>query len=186
MKIVAQYSHKAGREYLEKNRLDELKEIEKIITSVKASAFKTKVSEEKTMMGKALYSPKELNAEFKRQLEANGWKPHRLRVTTTIPEIGQTHEGFREIDGVKNGVGVEIQFGKYAFMIYNGLAKMTIFANQKVIDSGIEIVPMLSLAREMSTGVSYYEQMKTDLEYRGESDIDIPVLIIGVNDEERG
>jgi len=60
-------------------------------------------------------------------------------------------------------------------------AKMTIFANQGIIDSGIEIVPMLSLANEMSTGVSYFEQIKTDLEYRGVSNIDIPVLVIGVD-----
>jgi hypothetical protein len=69
--------------------------------------------------------------------------------------------------------------------VYNILAKMTIFANQKIIDSGIEVVPMLSLAREMSTGVSYFEQIKADLEYRGEGDIDIPVLVLGVDEERK-
>jgi len=98
-----------------------------------------------------------------------------------IPELKATHKGFREIDMVKNKVGVEVQFGKYAFMVYNVAAKMTIFNKQNIIDCGIEIVPMLSLAREMSTGVSYFEQMKTDLEYRGVSNIDIPVLIMGVD-----
>jgi hypothetical protein len=34
----------------------------------------------------------------------------------------------------------------------------------------------------MSTGVSYFEQMKSDLEMRGVADIDIPVLILGVDD----
>lgn len=47
--------------------------------------------------------------------------------------------------------------------------------------NGVEIVPMLSLSNSMSTGVSYFEQMKSDLEYRGESDIDIPMLVLGID-----
>ena len=85
-------------------------------------------------------------------------------MVTQVPEIGETHHGFREMDFTKNQLGVEVQLGKYAFMVYNVLAKMTIFAKQSFIDSGIEIVPMLTLANGMSTGVSYFEQMKSDLE----------------------
>ena len=102
-------------------------------------------------------------------------------MVTHVPETDQTHRGFREMDFVKNQLGVEVQLGKYAFMVYNVLAKMTIFARKGTIDSGIEIVPMLSLASNMSSGVSYFEQMKSDLEYRGEGDIDIPVLVLGID-----
>lgn len=84
------------------------------------------------------------------------------------------------MDFVKNRVGVEVQFGKYAFMVYNVCAKMTIFRNEGVIDVGIEIVPLKELALEMSSGVSYFEQFVWDLEHRGVSNIDIPVLILGV------
>jgi len=133
------------------------------------------------MKGKMLYSPIDLNKRFFELLKERGWKTVRIKVKTFIPEIGESHEGFREMDKVKNNVGVEIQFGKYAFMVYNVSAKMTIFAKQGIIDSGVEIVPMLSMANEMSSGVSYFEQMKTDLEMRGEADIDIPVLIIGLD-----
>ena len=66
-------------------------------------------------------------------------------------------------------------------MVYNVAAKMTIFKKQGLIDAGIEIVPMHSLGEEMSSGVSHFEQMKTDLEMRGESDIDVPALIIGID-----
>ena len=87
---------------------------------------------------------------------------------------------FREIDFVKNRIGVEVQFGKYAFMVYNVCAKMTIFHKLDVIDVGVEIVPLKAFANEMSTGVSYFEQFLWDLEHRGVADIDIPVLILGV------
>ena len=57
----------------------------------------------------------------------------------------------------------------------------TIFKNLGVIDAGIEIVPIAQLAAEMSTGVSYFEQFVWDLQTRGVADIDIPVLILGID-----
>ena len=65
-------------------------------------------------------------------------------------------------------------------MVYNVCAKMTIFHNLNVINAGIEIVPVKSFADEMSTGVSYFEQFVWDLEARGVSNIDIPVLVLGI------
>jgi hypothetical protein len=181
MEIIAEFSFKDGKEFLEKNHGNELKAIREVISLVDASSCRTKKSREKTMQGKMLYSPIDLNKRFFELFEERGWKPVRISVETMIPETGEKHKGFREMDEVKNMVGVEVQFGKYAFMVYNVAAKMTIFSNQGIIDSGVEIVPMLSLASEMSTGVSYFEQMKTDLEMRGESNIDIPALILGID-----
>ena len=66
-------------------------------------------------------------------------------------------------------------------MVYNVCAKMTIFHNLGVIDTGIEIVPIKQFADGMSTGVSYFEQFAWDLETRGVSNIDIPVLILGID-----
>jgi hypothetical protein len=182
MEVVAEFSFKNGKEFIEKNHQAELQEVKEIISLVDATSCMTKISKEKTMVGKELYSPIALNRYFKKLFEQRGWRTWKIRVKTDIPEINREHKGTREIDMVKNKLGVEVQFGKYAFMVYNVAAKMTIFSKQGIIDSGIEIVPMSSLARRhMSTGVSTFEQMKTDLEYRGEADIDIPVLIIGVD-----
>jgi hypothetical protein len=60
-------------------------------------------------------------------------------------------------------------------------AKMTIFKNLGHIDAGIEIVPVKSFADEMSSGVSYFEQFVWDLKNRGVADIDIPVMILGID-----
>lgn len=78
-------------------------------------------------------------------------------------------------------LGVEVQFGKYAFMVYNVCAKMTIFSKLGHIDCGVEIVPVKAFAEEMSSGVSYFEQFVWDLESRGVADIDVPVLILGID-----
>lgn len=148
---------------------------------MKAENFRTKRSKEKTMKGKYLYAPKKLNKAFHHFFRQHGWSPVRIKMQTEISEINKIHTGFREMDMVKNRLGVEVQFGKYSFMVYNVAAKMTIFRKARIINAGIEIVPMRSLSGEMSTGVSYFEQIKSDLEYRGVSNIDTPVLILGID-----
>lgn len=181
MEIIAEYSFNNGKEFIEKNHKKEFEQLKQIIKNVDATQCKTKVSEEKTMKGDMLYNPSQMNGIFKKLLSDDKWEVIRIKTKTTVPETGESHKGYREMDAVKNKLGVEVQFGKYAFMVYNVAAKMTIFHKQGIIDAGIEVVPMHSLAYEMSTGVSHYEQIKTDLEMRGVSDIDIPVLVIGID-----
>lgn len=185
MRIYARYSHKNGEAYIRKEFPSELSEVETVIARVDASTTLSKISEEKTMKGLTLYAPITLNNLFRKEFGSLGWRKRRLDVFTSLTTAdGKSinHSGYREMDFVKNRLGVEVQFGKYAFMVYNVSAKMTIFHNKKIIDAGIEIVGMRSMTEKMSTGVSYFEQVKTDLEMRGVADIDIPVLIIGVTD----
>ena len=181
MKIIAEYSFKNGKAIIENEFADLLLEIKDVISEVDASKCKTKISKEKTMKGKVLYAPKKLNLAFKLAFERRKWTPMKLSFTTRVPEIGKPHRGYREMDAVKGSLGAEVQFGKYAFMAYDILAKMVIFSKLGHIRAGVEIVPMGSLMREMSTGVSSFEQIKTDLEQRGHGEIDIPVLVYGID-----
>lgn len=146
------------------------------------------------MMGRMLFSPMELNKAFKREFskpENGGWSNHKVLCDYKYGEYTQDYiksqssrgQPFRDMDFVKPNtkLGIEVQFGKYAFMVYNVCAKMTIFSNMGVIDTGIEIVPVKNFADEMSTGVSYFEQFAWDLQHRGTSNIDVPVLILGID-----
>lgn len=187
MRLAARYSFKNGYEEITARYPDLLGEVVEAIRAIDAESARTKVSEEKTMPGQVLYSPVALNAAFKAQLYPRGWK--NLKVPCDYPTEyyleDYTHDApikgaFRDMDFVKDRLGVEVQFGKYSFMVYNVCAKMTIFHNLDHIDCGIEIVPVKSLALEMSSGVSYFEQFVWDLGQRGVADIDIPVLILGV------
>lgn len=65
-------------------------------------------------------------------------------------------------------------------MGYDIFSKMIIFKNLKYIECGIEIVPGHELVKEMSTGVSSFDQLLVDFNHRGESNIDIPVLVLGI------
>ncbi|RLE67573.1 MAG: restriction endonuclease [Thermoprotei archaeon] len=183
MIVVAQYSHKNGLSFIRRRHPNEYREILDVIDAVKACALPKKVSKEKGMEGRLLHSPEALNKAFENEFRRRGWEKRRIRLSVNIQQTGQTYEADREMDYVKNGVGVEVQFGKYSFMVYNICAKMTIFSNHKVIDCGVEIVPMKSMADNMSSGVSYYEMVVADLTHRGVADIDIPVLVIGIDAE---
>jgi hypothetical protein len=187
VRIVGVYSFKGGREVIETQYSAELREITEVIASVDSKEHKTKISQEKTMPGRLLYKPGSLNRAFKREFSKRDWLTYRIfseystnYYTTDYIKPDAVRGAFREIDFVKNRVGVEVQFGKYAFMVYNVCAKMTIFHNEGLIDVGVEIVPIKELANEMSTGVSYFEQFVWDLQHRGVADIDIPVLILGI------
>jgi len=186
--VAARYSFAGGVKAVESRYPKLLKEIYDAIDSVDARQHKTKESKEKTMPGQMLYSPPKLNDAFKEYLYPRGWKSVRVGcdyATTHYLEdykIRRPNRGaFREMDFVRDGLGVEVQFGKYSFMVYNVAAKMTIFRNLKHIKCGIEIVPVKAFSEDMSSGVSYFEQFVWDLETRGVSNIDIPVMILGID-----
>ena len=187
MKIAGVYSFNGGKEAIEANFSVELSEVKQIVASVDGAQYKTKTSHEKTMPGKKLYSPRALNKAFKDEFEVRSWKKHKVFCTYPIDYYASDYipsalskGAYREMDFVKNRVGVEVQLGKYTFMVYNVCAKMTIFHNMDLIDVGVEIVPIKSFADDMSSGVSYFEQFVWDLQHRGIADIDIPVLILGI------
>jgi len=187
MKIASVYSFNNGLEVVQSRYEFHLAEVEQILGLIDTEQFRTKTSREKTMPGRKLYSPKAMNDAISAEFLARGWRKH--KVPCDYPKefyvagyepTSSSKGAFREMDFIRDNLGVEVQFGKYAFMVYNVCAKMTIFHNMGIIDTGIEIVPLKSLADGMSTGVSYFEQFVWDLQHRGISNIDIPVLILGV------
>jgi len=190
MKIVNTYSFKGGEKFLKVKHPKELREIQDAIKAIDATLCLTKESKEKTKKGQVLFSPVDMNNYLKLICYQKGWttKAEEGKKKKFIEPRHKFTEGRSlEMDGVKNKVGLEIQFGKYAFMVYDILSKMVIFKNLGYINCGIEIVPSKELVRFMSTGVSYFEQLLIDLKNRGEANLDIPVFIIsiGLTDEEK-
>jgi hypothetical protein len=167
------YSHKDGERYIIKHHQKELDEIISAIDQINVEIIFQKKTLEKTKSG-TLFSPKKLNASIYNYLEPLGWDSKNRRIKHTRKE-------FREIDGLKNRVGLELQFGKYAFMGYDILLKMPIFHKKGIIDCGVEVVVMPSMIKYMSTGIGSFTQITSDLRERGVSDLDIPTIIIGID-----
>jgi hypothetical protein len=201
MKIAEIYSHLNGLEYLLVHKKKLWEELKKVVSSVDAGKCKTKVSKEKTKRGKTLYSPIEMNEEFKKLLGQKNWKESRvnywvtkndklIRKTLTMDQEDQKREieatgekpimSYNQTDFVKDRVAVEVQFGKYAFVAYDLFVKHLAFYVGDTIDVGIEILPMKSLQKNMSTGPSYYEGELYNVARQGRGVPAVPIVLIGI------
>ncbi|MCB9294047.1 MAG: restriction endonuclease [Lewinellaceae bacterium] len=201
MKIGSQYSHLNGFEWIQYHQKDIWEEIEEIIQGIDANQFRTKISKEKTMKGKKLFSPSDLNKKFKEEFEARNWHESRTSYWVTdeynlisrimsLPEeeqkeqiesVGKTPiRSYNQTDFVKNRVAVEIQFGKYSFIAYDLFVKHMAFFVGNSIDVGVEILPMKSMQAEMSSGPGYYEGALYDLARQGRGVPAVPLVLIGI------
>ena len=180
MDIVYTYSHLGGEEILLVRYPKLYKEVISIIKSID-NPGKNKISEEKTMQGEQLYSPTELNTLFKERFNKLSWHELKDSYDIKIPNYPHIVKGaFKQCDFFKEGILIEVQFGKYAFMFYD-LAKFQYFYNQGKIKVGVEIVPCHFLQSQMSSGVSYGEQLVYDLERLSKNFPSVPVMIILVD-----
>ncbi len=162
MKKVYEYSHLGGAEILAVRYPEISADIDAAIAGV-GGVSPTKVSREKTMRGRLLYSPKVLNARFHQEFEARGFREIRDTFDISLPGYDLVvRHAFKQVDFARDSVLVEVQFGKYAFMFYD-LAKFQYFFNEADAEVGVEIVPCWALHRRMSTGVSYGEQLVHDV-----------------------
>lgn len=201
MKIAAQYSHQNGFEFLHFHHPNLWEEIVDAINAVDATKCKTKVSKEKTMMGKSLYSPPAMNKLFEKEFVSRTWSSRRvnywvtdeaqlIRKTLTLEpkeqkklilEAGRpAYASHNQTDFVKNRCAVEVQFGKYFSVAYDLFVKHLAFYVGDVIDVGIEIVPMKLLHDEMSSGVPWYEGELYNLIREGRGVPAVPLVLIGV------
>ncbi|MCL5985118.1 MAG: BstYI [Actinobacteria bacterium] len=182
MRVVYEYSHLGGAEILQTHYPDCEQEIYEAIKEVIAERIK--ISKEKTMQGKELYSPKHMNSQFHQAFLARGYRELKDIYTITLPNSKVAIPGaFKQIDFVKDKVLVEVQFGKYAFMFYD-MAKFQYFFNENKADVGIEIVPCHALHKQMSTGVSYGEQLVYDIERLKRHFPAVPVKVILIDVDE--
>lgn len=179
MKVVYEYSHLGGSEILQVRYPKFNQQIYDVIKQVKSP--KTKISKEKTMVGRALYSPTDMNKQFKEAFNKRGFNELKDSYTITVPNSDIEIKGaFKQIDFVKEKVLVEVQFGKYAFMFYD-MAKFQYFFNENKAEVGVEIVPSHALQSEMSSGVSYGEQLVYDIERLKRHFPAVPVKVILVD-----
>ncbi len=178
MKIACEYSHLGGAEILKVHYPEQEQEIYDVIEEVVCD--KTKVSREKTMKGRMLYAPKLMNELFDKSFRDRGYK--KLRMGHDVPTCngGKIVKAYKEVDFVKDKVLVEVQFGKYAFMFYD-MAKFQYFFSENHAAVGVEIVPCYDLHRDMSTGVSYGEQLIVDIERIKRNFPVVPIKIILVS-----
>ncbi|CAN5459813.1 hypothetical protein BH11BAC2_BH11BAC2_16080 [soil metagenome] len=201
MKIGAMYSHLNGFEWIQYHQKPMWGEIEKVIKNISAKKYLTKVSAEKTMLGRKLFSPTALNAKMKNDFGKLGWHESRTNYWVTddydlitktmhlsesdqkalIIKNGKTPiKSYNQTDFVKNRIAVEVQLGKYSFIAYDLFVKHLAFYVGNTIDVGVEILPMKCMQAEMSSGPGYYEGALYDLARQGRGVPAVPLVLIGI------
>ena len=201
MQIKAEYSHLNGKEYLLVHHRELWDEVLGVIESVDAASCKNKESREKTMLGKMLFDPREMNEEFRNGFGELGWSERRSNFWLTsdqkllrsihqlsaqeqksqIEQAGYTPIlSYNQTDFVKDRIAVEVQFGKYAFVAHDLFVKHLSFYVSDIIDVGIEILPMKEMERDMSSGVPYYERDLLNVLRQGRGVPAVPLVLLGV------
>lgn len=77
MRLAAHYSHLNGLEFLQVHQPGLWNEIREILAAVDAAKCKTKVSKERRMKGRALYSPIDMNDAMAQGFRAREWSERR-------------------------------------------------------------------------------------------------------------
>lgn len=201
MKIGEIYSHLNGLEFLEARKQQQWKQIKSVIAKVDASKCRGKISKEQRMKGKVLYGPKLLNAAFKKEFSQLGWKSQQAsyyvssseKLNRQIVELSPKEQklqiekaglvprrSYNQTDFVKDRIAVEVQFGKYSFIAYDLFVKHMAFFVSGAIDVGIEVIPMKSLQKDMSSGPGYFENELFNLVRQGRGVPPVPLVVIGL------
>jgi hypothetical protein len=201
MRLVEYYSHLNGLEHILVHKKKLWKEIQEVISAVDAEQCRTKASQEARKQGRMLYSPIDINAAFKRELQSRHWSEKRtdyfvtsnadlIRRTVNLTPEQQEAEirkaglvpigTYNQTDFVKDRIQVEVQLAKYTFVAFDMFVKHMMFFIGQVMDVGVEIVPMKSLEQEMSSGVPYYERALYHLLAQGRSTPAVPLVLIGI------
>lgn len=147
------------------------------IASMDAEACRDKTSEEKTMYGDRIMSPKQMNAHIKACFKARKYFSRRVNTfnpddpdaqirARDLPYEQQAEffaklntpvkKGFMECDFLGKNNAVEAQFGKYPF-VEEDREKLFESMDLGLATTGAIIIPMKSLLSEMSTGPSNWQ-----------------------------
>ncbi len=179
MRIIERYSHMGGAEVLESHHQTAWGDIERAIAAVDPVDVKTKKSREKGRESVMLYSPKDMNKVIEDSLHADGWEKLVESSDMLLDSDPRSGQSKREVDFVKDRVGVEVQFGKYAFIAYD-FVKFLAFYEEQIINVGVEIMAMHSLQREMSSGVGDWESAMRVLKTRPRGHPPMPLVLVGI------
>lgn len=136
-----------------------------------------KASDQKGIVGRAIFDPVGTNAYFKARLERLGWTAN-----SPIPEI------FRflgtGVDFENNGILTEIQFSNYPFLL-NNLIRSELFFKSKTAFSGHRTQLVYIVTKEgplpASNSTLYYEQAERQLSAMERFHLfTVPIRLVGL------
>lgn len=148
-----------------------------LAAALTASPVHLKASDQARKIGAPIWDAVGNNAAIKKKLIRLDWRPN-IPISAPFKFLGT------DVDFVKNGVVIEIQFSNYPFLLNNLLRCELFFKSGTALDeSHIEVGVIVAKARmfDASNSTLYYEQARDQLSALADNDIfDVPLRLIGL------
>ena len=166
------HSHLFGKEILDSKYPHIVGEILEILATTSIME-PSKVSKEKGRRGQVVYAGPDFNKPLGREFKQRGWAARKV--------FYQNQKRYYiDVDFYKERIGLEIQMGKYAFVLHD-LYKFQYLFGLDQLDVGVEIVPAASLQRRMYSGPATFESVMTAVCSHARNEPPIPLWFIGID-----
>lgn len=182
MRVVERYSHLNGEEFLLVCRPRLWQEVIDVIESVDTEA----------------HSSQSMAAAFATEFKALGWRDRHAwvpRVSNDVPNGAQGLDvGVRgrveqagaasptddQSEFAKDRVAVEIQFGKFPFVLHDLFGSPLALFVLDLIDVGVEVLPVKALEAKMASGGPCFERSRSEIVRNGRGVPAVPLVLLGV------
>lgn len=147
-------------------------ELEYTLRIVTTAQLHRRESKEVKRLGTSIICPRSLNSLICTSLVEKGWR-------SQVP----VNHGKMTVDFAKNGVLVEVQFGKYAYCAENIFAKFPLaMRNSSLAEVCVIVVPTNKMAAQMSTGIGTFEQVMRNYVTPLETQINYNLVMLGIEE----
>lgn len=182
MRVIERYSHLNGEEFLLVHRPGLWQEVIDVVESVDAEA----------------YSSRSMAAAFATGFKALGWRHRRAWAPSVSNDVPNQTQGLDvgvrgrveqadaaspadgQSDFAKDRVAVEIQFGRFPFVLHDLFGSPLALFVMDLIDVGVEVLPVKELEAKMALGGPCFERSRSEIVRSGRSVPAVPLVLLGV------
>ena len=182
MRVVERYSHLNGVEFLLVRRPRLWQEVIDVIESIDVEEYKATASDQKSRQRRTLYSPGSMAAAIATEFKASGWRD-RLASAPSNDVRGQAGAAGLTDDQsgfAKDRVALEIQFGKFPFVLHDLFGSPLALFVLDLIDVGVEVLPVKALEAKMASGGPCFERSRSEIVRSGRGVPAVPLVLLGV------
>lgn len=182
MYIKSVLSHFGGWQKLSVQFQPEFNELVRILETVKLNDLK-KLRRSSNFHNPTLntYAHTSLHSTIYDRLLMSNWIPQDLNNRITLGSKPNQNVHYTQLDALKNGVCIDLSFGKFAFSESSIFVKFPIFIQAKRAEIGVLIVPADDLRDYLTSGVGGFSMIKNRLKALSFLPLKYPFTMIGIS-----
>ncbi len=127
-----------------------------------------------------IYSTRLVGRWLDTQFKLKGWHPDDLNHRLLLGRKSNLSYRYTELDALKNGVGVDVFFSKYAFSESCIFVKFPIFYQSRRINLGVLIIPTDNIRQLFQPGINGFEMLRDRIKAFAFLPIKYPLAVLGI------